>query len=495
MMKRVLCALCALCLVLAALPAYSEDLPGSYSFDFDLEFSLNADAFPAPLRARAAGYAALAERIGLKGNLAWTTSTASMELNATLYYLDKPSLSYPFQVYGTEARVFLTSPLINNEQLLLNNAALMEFCVKAKNTLGVPLPYLAFLLPISTTRAFRGLANSWEETLDPYIRKGEVPDSAFMELSEKWIVQLMDNPDLQRWISALADGSRAPAVVEEEFTNLPYYYESVTRGRPLTVRKQEHSETWLDSQSNFLFTREETENTRSADAVLGPSGNGYIPTMHYRLSTEGQRLTLTLRADAKQNTPAVSAETASPAASGEAYTGDDEASYDEYAGYGAYGEDEEETIPDSLLSLAVDVEGLPLALPADASFSVDTQLLGALFPNFSVRLLGETKKDGSLLLAALKPDNGETEPVEIFRCSGTLVPAQARAIPDYQQRELDDVFNVFSINETKLEDFSRKVVTPLIRSVFTFVEEAPTAACQSLLDDLTDAGLLDFLLY
>ena len=143
----------------------------------------------------------------------------------------------------------------------------------------------------------------------------------------------------------------------------------------------------------------------------------------------------------------------------------------------------------------MDVDNFPLALPAEGSFSVETQLLGALFPNFSVRLLGETKKDGSVLLAALKPDNGETEPVEISRCSGTLVPAQARAIPDYQQKDLTDTYNIFSFNETSLESFSRKVLPPLIRSVFTFVEEAPTAACQSLLDDLTDAGLLDFLLY
>ena len=504
MMKRVLCALCALCLVLTALPALSEDSSGSYSFDFDLVFSLNAEAFPAALRARAAGYAALAERIGLKGNLAWTTETASMELDATLYYLDKPSLTYPFRIYGTESRIFITSPLINNEVLLLNNAALMEFCVKAKNTLGLPLPYLAFLLPICTNRAFLGLHTSWQETIGPYARSGEVPQGAFMELSEKWIVQLMENTELQRWISALANGSKSPSIVEEEFSNLPYYYESVTRGQPLLVRQQENAETWQDSLGNTLFSREESDTARSMDATLTPSGNGYIPSAHYRLSTEGERLSLSLQADAAKSTavqpapaPAENADAFAPADAGSASpAGEYDEEYDvEGAAYGAYGEDEEEPIPDRLLFLSVDVDNFPLALPAEGSFSVETQLLGALFPNFSVRLLGETKKDGSVLLAALKPDNGETEPVEISRCSGTLVPAQARAIPDYQQKDLTDTYNIFSFNETSLESFSRKVLPPLIRSVFTFVEEAPTAACQSLLDDLTDAGLLDFLLY
>ena len=55
-------------------------------------------------------------------------------------------------------------------------------------------------------------------------------------------------------------------------------------------------------------------------------------------------------------------------------------------------------------------------------------------------------------------------------------------------------YNVFSFNEQKLGEFTDKVLPPLVRSVFSFVAAAPTSACQSFLDDLTDIGVLDMLL-
>ena len=64
-----------------------------------------------------------------------------MDLDATLYYIDKPSLSYPFRVYGTKKRLFVTSPLIDNEELFFDLSGMMEFAVKALNTLNMPLPY------------------------------------------------------------------------------------------------------------------------------------------------------------------------------------------------------------------------------------------------------------------------------------------------------------------------------------------------------------------
>ena len=121
-------------------------------------------------------------------------------------------------------------------------------------------------------------------------------------------------------------------------------------------------------------------------------------------------------------------------------------------------------------------------------------LLEKIFPNFGAIIHGETKKDGSLLLTVRKPDNNGMESEEIFCCTGTLVPAAARDIPNYMQKELDGVYNVFSFNEQTLAEFRNKVLPLLVRSIFKFVEAAPTSACQSLLDDLTDSGILDMVM-
>ena len=59
---------------------------------------------------------------------------------------------------------------------------------------------------------------------------------------------------------------------------------------------------------------------------------------------------------------------------------------------------------------------------------------------------------------------------------------------------LENIYNVFSFNELTLAEFRSKVLPPLVKNVFSFIAAAPTSACQSFLDDLTDIGLLDMLL-
>ena len=61
------------------------------------------------------------------------------------------------------------------------------------------------------------------------------------------------------------------------------------------------------------------------------------------------------------------------------------------------------------------------------------------------------------------------------------------------REDLENVFNVFSINEQKIPELNSRVLSPLIRNLLSFVAAAPTAACQSFLDDLTDIGVLDIL--
>ena len=136
MFRRMLCLLCAVLMLARTAPACSESAGGSCSYDFDLAFHLNADSFPELIRSRVEGYASLVNRLGLRGTVSWSTVTQCADLEATLYYVDDASLSYPFRLYGSQSRIFFTSPLINNEILLLNMAALMEFSIMAKNKIG-----------------------------------------------------------------------------------------------------------------------------------------------------------------------------------------------------------------------------------------------------------------------------------------------------------------------------------------------------------------------
>ena len=531
MFRRVCCLLGAIILIFSSVPAVSEPAVENGSYDFDFVFRLNADAFPELLRSRAAGYAALVNRLGIRGNISWNTATRSMDLDATLYYTDKPDLSYPFRIYGIPSRIFITSPLINNKIILLNMIALMEFSIKAKNTLGVPLPYIALLIPFTTENAMDGLLRSWQEVIGNLSESGEISYDRFSDLSARWSEEFLNNDFLHWWIMGLSDGSDAPSVVETEMYNLPGYIEKVTDGQSVSVSLAPGSRLWQDAAGNTLFFRRESDTDLFVDLSLPASENGYVPSFSFTRRYEEQTVSFDAAASVRLDpsaTPAVPSEEDNSAVSEEneygddegygSYGGDDYTTWDEYedgfgededgfGGYTTYDEYEEEheddwdrtqsvsSMPELLLDFQMNASGLPRSLPADSVFSLSASVLGAVYPDYAFRLNGETKKDGSVILSLCKPYSGDDEPVVICRCSGTLFPAVSpKDVPDYKREPLDDIYNVFSLNEQTLAQFTDEVIRPLVSSIISFVAEAPTAACQSFLDDLTDIGLLEMIL-
>ena len=519
MKRRFLCLLCALFLLIPSLvPAEGVQAADNYSFDFDFTFTMNAQAFPKLMRSRMAGYAALINKLGIRGNVAWTLSTESFELDAELYFTDKPDLTFPFRVYGAEPRIFITSPLIQDEVLLLNMIALLEFGVKTKKTLGIPLPYLAYLYPLTTKYAMTGLTNIWNEVISSSPEGGKITPEQLHTLTERWSAEFMDNPDLQRWITALADGSdNAQDAVEAEFMSVPDYIEKITGFKAVTITTGEGSEAWTTESGQTLYTRQESDDALSVSVTLPASNNGYEPLFTYSSANDGSTVSFKLETSLNRDPHAI---VLKPVSEEEEYAEEGYGMYDEYEDedgyyydedfdeeadseggyynyYDDYGESgtlREESLPTSLIHLTVDAEGLPASLPADSDFDICVNLLEKIFPNFGAKIHGETKKDGSLVLTVRKPDNEGKESEEIIRCTGTLVPAAARDIPNYMQKELDGVYNVFSFNEQTLAEFRNRVLPLLVRSIFRFVEAAPTSACQSLLDDLTDSGILDMVM-
>ena len=533
MTRRILCALCALFLLFSMLPAAAEGgTDGSHSYDFDLSFSMNANAFPKLSRSRMSGYAALVNCLGLKGNIAWSDETRGMDLDAVLYFRDNPSLSYPFRLYGTKERLFLSSPLLKEEVIFFNMAATLEFAVKAKNTLGLPLPYFAFLSPYVWEWSFASMAAHWEEAIGNYTESGTVTLDQFRALADLWNEDLEYNEHVQRWINALAEGAdtrqAAEAINKSFYENLIYYYEPVTMNQPLTVTVGDGSVTWENVLGKILFSRVETADSLSVLLDLPATENGYVPAFSLVSNDNGSTYNFELRADLCKEGFEIPVdgviEKAKPSEAGlpdevmeEEVTEPEEEEeeiieevYEEYEDDYNYDYEDEEfdsyveeedfddvaSLPDLLLHVYAKGENLPKELPADSSFDLTGTTFGEAYPDYSFCLHGETKKDGYLLLSLRKPKpaGDPAEPEEIFSCSGTMIPAEPREIPDYMQLPLDTYYNVFSFNETRLAEFRNKVVPLVLRSVLTFVSEMPTSACQSFLDDLTDSGVLNMLL-
>ena len=488
MLRRILSLLCAAMILAVAVPAGSETANGgNSSYDFDLTFHLNADSFPVLLRTKADGYASMINRLGVRGNLSWSSQTDSMDLEATVYFTDNPSLTYPFRIYGTKQRIFITSPMINNEIILLNMAALMEFAIKAKNTLGISLPYVALLFPYTTESAFDGLLSSWQEVIGHFSADGTVSPEQFRELSGLWSEELMSNSLLQYWISGVADGSDAPEAVEAEMNSLPLYYEIFTDNKPVSVSVAPESEIWKNAAGNTLFSRVESDDSLSVNFSLPASENGYMPSFSFSRRSDGNMSIFDAAASIRRDPSVLSSEDGRDSEYADDF-------YDEGESEGGWDVSPDE-FPELLFDFRASGSGFPLVLPADTAFSLSVSVGGALYPDYSFCIDGETKQDGAITLSLSKPYSSDPAPSEILRCTGTVLPAaEPKDVPDYMRENLEGVYNVFSFNEQKLSAFTDNVLPPLVRNVFSFVAAAPTSACQSFMDDLTDSGILDMLL-
>lgn len=496
MIRRVLCVLLCAVLLAGFSPAFAakktkvkNESTGRYHFD--LTFRLNPEAFPAALRPKMEGYASLVNRIGLRGTVAWTRESRSGNLSATLYFRDNPSLSYSFRIFGNPNMLYFTSPMINKQYIAFNMSLLTEFAHKVKVNLNVDMPYLSLLYPYAAEEAFSGLISAWNTAVGTYTESGKVTTEQLSLLEELLASELENNMRLQWWITALTDGCKEPSAVESEFANLPGYYRYAAGSNPLTVTVSGNTQVWSNAQGTTLFTREESADSLSLLLTSPATKNGYTPFMSLTRRISENTCSFSLKASLERK-----AKSAAPAAiPGEESAGETAAEDEEQEEEYVEAAEDTSSWPDLLMSLAVSGSGIPLGLPAESDFALSASVRGTVCPDFSLQVQGETKKDGSVSVSLRGPDDKKEEQAAYFTCSGKITKSKPTLITDYSRKlRKKRTYQLFTINEEKLAAFKKEVVPPLARNLLSFVAEAPVAACQTLLDDLIDMGILDMLM-
>ena len=521
MIKRLICFLCVLVLCFScaiaeeAKPTAEETKPAVERYDFDLTFSLNPDALPARSRIRARGYSELLDRLELRGDLVVCEATESFDITATLFFRDKPDVSIPFRFYGTEALLFLTSPIIGNETILFNMGSIAEFAIKVRKSLETPLPALALLYPFVYYYNFYGVTEAWNKYTGPNNASREISAEQIDKLAETWSELLASDTYLNVWMTALYSVCSAPEAVEAMLNGVPSYLrEFVSAGGPLTVEIGDGTETWTNAEGSTLFARETTDHSVMWSLTLPTDENRYTPTLDYSGRTENGFFSFNLdgsmiRGEAALP-PGISEEDFSPVTGGdeeeseesnetenEEYplTGSDSESEGESEEESSEEEEEDSSWPKTMVIVSVSGDAIPTSLPCDSSFSLKASMKGALYPNFDFSVSGKTEKDGSVSVSLLLPQEG-ADPATVLTCEGTVVPSDkpVDTIPDYYEKDLRGTYNFFSFSEYAVSVFKSVVTEPLIKGMLDFVAEAPTASVQSLLDDLTDAGILNMMM-
>ena len=512
MVKRIICLLCAFCLFIPSAYAAKAKKPEpvAQSFDFDLTFFLNTEAFPLISRARAKGYADLLDSVGLRGNLSFCEEYDSIDLNASLFFLKKPDVSVDFRVYGTRKIICVSSPLLNDHAVYFNMAALMEYALKAKSNLNIPLPWFALLYPYATEYAMQGLLEVWEKEIGAVEVSRKIMPEQIDALGKGWDKKIQEDPNLIAWISGLTADSTAPDALEAEIGNVPFYpSQYVAAGGPVTVTVGEDNAFWQNAAGQVLYSSVRNGDDSSWIINLPATENRYQPFAAFTRSVDDSGVSLNFLASYARDTkePAPAAEETPTAETAEVSAGESGEETAEYSGYSEGSDDSEEggefagddeeggdAFPDELLRLSFSADHLPAELPADSSFTAAATVRGVILPDYTFLLQGTTKKDGSASLTLCKPRTGDAEPVRILTCEGTVKPVTPETTPRFKGRFFDEAFGFFAFNEEKLAEFKEAVLPSLIKGVISIAAETPASAFQSLLDDLTDAGILGVVL-
>ena len=509
MMKRLFCFL--LILVLCFSFAHAEEAapaPTALRYDLDLTFSLNPDAFPARSRSRARGYAELLGVLELRGDLTICEKTQSFDLNAELFFRNKPEVSIPFRFYGVPSMLFLTSPIIADETLLFLMASLAEFAIKAKKNLETQLPVFALLYPYVYEYNFRNVIDAWNQYTGPAGKSRKISAENISKLCDTLTELLETDSSLGVWISTLYSVCSAPEAVEAEIQGIPSYLRDfVSAGKPLTVKVGDGSETWENAAGRVLFSRRQTDQSLTWSLDLPQDENRYAPRLSFTSSTGEGGLDFNMEGSLVRGKAVLpseideeSSETDGKSAEyAEEYAEDYSEEYAPVTGSedseGEYESEEDAQWPETLFLFSASGSSIPTVFPCDSSFSLAASVQGKLYPNFDLLIRGETKKDGTVSVSLCQPQEN-ADPLPLLTCSGSVMPGTAETVPDfnYSNEGLYGNYNFFSFSEYYVAKFKAAVTKSLLKGLLDFVAEAPTSACQSILDDLTDAGVINMMI-
>lgn len=463
-MKRFLALLFMLVLSVSAV-AFScaeESVPTVYSYDFDFRFHMNADVFPVQNRTHMQGYADLLNMLELKGNLTYSPSTGSFNINAEIIPVTNPGASVSFRLYGIPDYIGLSSPLLGDETIWFQNPFLMEFAFKTWNNLRIPLQYVALLYPYVTESAFRQMSNAWN------VRFGAVSESVsfsrdeLVSLVENWSSILHDDSQLKYWIYSISLPAKNGDLMETEFFRLPDYVLSrVFPEGGLRCMLDDSTETWLNDQNDLLFTRTIESGSSEWTLSLPETESGYLPRVTFRSVNDSRFFSLSL--DGSYNLSESQVSNRSP-------------------------------LPESLFSLFLDMNGWPAFWPMDAAFDASLSIGGILYPNATMTLRGNSRTDGSFSLVISEPVEESGTSLEVFSCSGTVIPVAPSGVPDYKRDDFVSYLSIFNVSDQSKDDFVHRIRRPLFLGILNFLDEVPARACQSVMDDLEDYGVLDMIL-
>ena len=471
-MKRLLVILMTIALSFGAAAPGMGETETVYSYDFDFTFHLEPSVFTEAELKRVQGYADLLEMLEIRGRWTYCEEYKSLDTEFSVIPVTNPDAAVSCRIYGFTSHLLLTSPLLGDQTILFNNEALMEFCLKTYEHLGLPLPYLALLHPYSFYNAFYYAVKAWEEHAAPAEGAERIPAADLRGAAEVWEQLLTEDNALLDWFSGLSLGSEQQETLMSELHNAPWYItNTLTGGKDIRLEGTAEDRSWIAGGHEALRLIRQEGYSLTATS-LPATESGYRPDyfMEESKTEETTHMSLLL-----------------------SYAPDPEGA----------GESSDAV---NLLTLMAEMNW-PSVWPAASVCQSSVSLTGELLPNFHFNAMLTTEADGAMTLDISLPSKeassaSTTAPAEevadasavALSIRGRMTPRPEDPAPWFEVGELIQHLNIFSVNDVTLNEFVHRIARSFATGMLNFLVEVPASACQSVMDDLTDYGVLSVIL-
>ena len=437
---RMLALLVCLCLLAAAPAQAEEDVTG-------VRFSLRAQLEPSAFSAASdtlktlSGLSQLLDAITLEGTLD-RSFTGSFDLNAALTLYGLPETRTGLQMFGMDSHWCVQSSLLGDETLMINLLALLEFSIKAYSHLDIPLQRAALLAtPYVHTSAFEALVSAWNQVVGAKTGSRTITRARLLSLAGQLADIAANDRAFRYWVQAVALESGYDEVIMEVMQALPQWADEVIASGGLVITVKGSTETWRTGNTT-LFTRTVENGLDVWSLTLPPLPGGYL------LAASGQ----------SRNTDHTFSLSITEDSGG------------------------------TVLSASLHASSLPEALPVSGPFSITVSLTGDAAGDGTHLVLEGDGAQGQVTVS-LRQADAELPMVTI---SGQLLPYEPASVPSYTAADMVGV-NLLSVNDTTLAELMQRILEPLIRGGLPLLANAPAAGVQSLMDLLSDSGILSML--
>ena len=450
MLKRIL----AVILVCMFLPVFA--------FGEAFHYSLSFSSVGAPAGSPLEGVLDFLEMLQISGTFQRNSDHGiGFDLTSSVILDRDESTRMDFHLWGLESLFHIESPVWNNENILINVPAMLEYGNKIYNHLDIPLQRFCILYPYVTYNAFEpalvaiqdamaspeGSLSEW--TVSPENLEALASTLADMQFNER---------ALRIWLDTMSTVNVSGEELSEIWANIPDWFASEIK--EITVTKIGDSETWKTENQTIFSTATQPDGSYEFHVMLPGFIFGENASVDYIRTVHGDTYDVDFAI--------------------------------------ALGTDEH-----VLLNGTCHSKALPVNWPASGSFSAELDLHGSILYGLSfIAQNSQGRLNTVQLTDSLHAEfAGDPDHISLMQGSTELFTMHLNAVPFTPESEVYHRLtewggmNFFSLHDSTLSEFMDSAKDSILEYVFPLVIHAPVSTVVALMDVLQDAGILDILAY